>query len=101
MGDRLPRKLAAVLYADVVGYSHLTGEDEDATHRTLSEYLDLVSTTIVSHQGQVSEKLHSPCYSLLRGFCVTNSLTTGDSSAANWLSVASSMLGFRATHRRT
>ncbi len=35
MEDRLPRKLAAILYADVAGYSRLTGEDEDATHRTL------------------------------------------------------------------
>ena len=37
----LPRRLAAILYADVASYSHLTGEDEDATHRILSRYLDL------------------------------------------------------------
>ena len=37
---RLPRKLAAILYADVAGYSGPTGEDEDAAHRRLSEYLD-------------------------------------------------------------
>lgn len=53
MADRLPRKLAAILYADVAGYSRLTGEDEDATHLALSEYLDLISTTIESHRGQV------------------------------------------------
>ncbi|MEE9595264.1 MAG: tetratricopeptide repeat protein, partial [Acidiferrobacterales bacterium] len=53
MEDRLPRKLAAILYADVAGYSRLTGEDEDATHRTLSEYLDLISSTIECHRGQV------------------------------------------------
>ena len=53
MANRLPRKLAAILYADVAGYSRLTGEDEDATHRTLSEYLDLISNTIQSHGGQV------------------------------------------------
>ena len=53
MKDRLPRKLAAVLYADVAGYSRLTGEDEDATHRTLTEYLDLLSSTIESQGGQV------------------------------------------------
>jgi class 3 adenylate cyclase len=29
--DRLPRKLAAILYADVAGYSRLTGEDEEGT----------------------------------------------------------------------
>ena len=49
--DRLPRKLAAILYADVVGYSRLTGEDEDATHRKLREYLDLVSEVIAHKRG--------------------------------------------------
>ena len=53
MNDRLPRKLAAILYADVAGYSRLTGDDEDATHRSLSEYLNLISQTIESHRGQV------------------------------------------------
>ncbi len=53
MEDRLPRKLAAILYADVAGYSRLTGEDEDATHLALSEYLDLISATIASHRGEV------------------------------------------------
>lgn len=53
MEDRLPRKLAAVLYADVAGYSRLTGDDEDATHRTLSEYLDLISATVETHHGKV------------------------------------------------
>lgn len=53
MEDRLPRKLAAILYADVAGYSRLTGDDEDATHRALSEYLDLISNSIESHHGQV------------------------------------------------
>jgi class 3 adenylate cyclase/tetratricopeptide (TPR) repeat protein len=53
MTDRLPRKLAAILYADVAGYSRLTGDDEDATHRTLSKYLDLIAHTVDSHRGQV------------------------------------------------
>ena len=53
MEDHLPRKLAAILYADVAGYSRLTGEDEDATHRALSEYLDLIASAIESHRGQV------------------------------------------------
>jgi TolB-like protein/class 3 adenylate cyclase/Flp pilus assembly protein TadD len=53
MEGRLPRKLAAVLYADVAGYSRLTGQDEDATHRRLREYLDLISTTVEDHRGRV------------------------------------------------
>jgi adenylate cyclase len=53
MDERLPRKLAAILYADVAGYSRLTGDDEDTTHRALSEYLDLISETINTYHGEV------------------------------------------------
>jgi TolB-like protein/Tfp pilus assembly protein PilF len=51
--ERLPRRLAAILYADVAGYSRLTGEDEDSTHHRLSEYLDLISSTVDQHRGRV------------------------------------------------
>ena len=51
--DRLPRKLAAILYADVAGYSRLTGEDEDATHRCLSAYLDIVAANVSAYRGRV------------------------------------------------
>lgn len=50
---QLPRKLAAILYADVAGYSRLTGEDEDATHRRLSRDLDLIGAAIEQHEGRV------------------------------------------------
>jgi len=51
--DRLPRKLAAILYADVAGYSRLTGEDEDATHRRLSAYLDFISGSVEHQHGRI------------------------------------------------
>ena len=51
--DRLPRKLAAILYADVAGYSRLTGKDEDTTHRRLREYLDLIANQVTRHGGHV------------------------------------------------
>jgi adenylate cyclase len=51
--DRLPRKLAAILYADVAGYSRLTGDDEDSTHRKLGAYLDLISGEVTRHGGKV------------------------------------------------
>jgi adenylate cyclase len=47
------RRLSAVLYADVAGYSRLTGEDEERTHRLLSANLDLFAETIVAHHGTV------------------------------------------------
>ena len=49
----LQHKLAAILYADVEGYSRLTGADEAGTHRMLSSYLDLFSETIKAHRGEV------------------------------------------------
>ena len=49
----LSHKLAAILYADVEGYSRLTGADEAGTHRTLSAYLDLFAETIKAHRGEV------------------------------------------------
>lgn len=72
MEDKLPRKLAAILYADVADYSRLTGEDEDATHRRLSEYLDLASNSIGHHQGKV---VHYAGDAVLADFStVTNAL---------------------------
>jgi adenylate cyclase len=53
MDGHLPRKLAAILYADVAGYSRLTGQDEEQTHQKLSEYLDLIRDSIGQHHGSV------------------------------------------------
>jgi adenylate cyclase len=53
MSERLPRKLAAILYADVAGYSRLTGKDEDGTHRMLRASLDLIAEKIRQHDGRV------------------------------------------------
>ena len=53
MGTRLPRKLSAILYADVADYSRLTGEDEDATHLQLGECLDLIAHHVQAYRGQV------------------------------------------------
>ena len=51
--DRLPRKLAAILYADVAAYSRLTGDDEEGTHRQLSQHLDLIASKVEACMGRV------------------------------------------------
>jgi adenylate cyclase len=51
--ERVTRKLAAIFYADVAGYSRLTGEDEEGTHRRVSAYLDAITTSINKHNGKV------------------------------------------------
>ncbi len=53
MEERLPRKLAAILHADVAGYSRLAGEDEDTTHRRLKESLGLISRKVTGCHGHV------------------------------------------------
>ena len=47
------RKLAAILSADVEGYSRLMGEDEDATIRTLTSYRELMTNFIQQYRGRV------------------------------------------------
>jgi adenylate cyclase len=49
----LKRKLIAILYADVAGYSRLTGGDEEGTHRRVMEMLDFASAQIESGGGSV------------------------------------------------
>jgi adenylate cyclase len=48
----MERKLAAILCADVFGYSRLMGEDEEATLRTLSAYRKIIDRLIDSHRGR-------------------------------------------------
>ena len=46
-------KLTAIFYADVAGYSRLTGRDETGTHRRVMAALDLVSDRIKTGGGIV------------------------------------------------
>jgi adenylate cyclase len=51
--EGINRKLAAILQTDVVGYSRLMSEDEDATLRTLTSYIDRISYLIKHNHGNV------------------------------------------------
>jgi adenylate cyclase len=46
------RKLAAILCADVYGYSRLMGEDEEATLRTLTSHRKLIDSQLEQHHGR-------------------------------------------------
>src|SRR5262245_61371092 len=61
----LERKLAAILSADVKGYSRLMGEDEEATIRTLTAYRELITVLVQRHRGRVVD---SPGDNLLAEF---------------------------------
>ncbi len=47
------RKLAAILSADVVSYSRLMGDDEQATMDTLNAYRDVFRKHVSGHEGRV------------------------------------------------
>ena len=51
--ERPKRKLAAILSADVQGYSRLMGEDELATVEILKQYRKIIGTLVMDYQGRV------------------------------------------------
>ena len=61
----MERQLAAILYADVAGYSRLTGLDEEETHRKLDAGLNLLTDVITAHGGR---KIHEAGDAILAEF---------------------------------
>ena len=51
--DRVERRLAAILAADVVGYSQLMGIDEAGTARTLREHRAVTDALVAKHAGRI------------------------------------------------
>src|SRR5262245_44980977 len=51
--DGVQRRMAAILAADVVGYSRLMGKDEEGTLATLKMYREIIDALIAHHEGRV------------------------------------------------
>jgi adenylate cyclase len=52
--ERVERKLAAILAADVVGYSRLTGADEEGTiGRIQALRREIIDPAIAAHRGRI------------------------------------------------
>jgi adenylate cyclase len=51
--SQVERRLAAILAADVAGYSRLMGADEEGTLSTLNRYRGVMTQLIEDHQGRV------------------------------------------------
>ena len=52
--EGIERRLAAILSADVVGYSRLMEEDEDGTLSVLQAHrAELIDPTIAAHRGRI------------------------------------------------
>jgi adenylate cyclase len=72
--EGLKRKLAAILSADVVGYSRLMGDDEESTIRTLTIYRSAMTALIQQHRGRVVD---APGDNLLAEFTSAVDAVTG------------------------
>jgi class 3 adenylate cyclase len=81
----MKRQLAAILYADVAGYSRLTGQNEEQTHQMLSEALTLLTDTITACGGS---KVHEAGDAILAEFpSVTEAVDSAfefQKSMVNW-----------------
>ena len=56
--ERVKRKLSAILCADVVGYSHMMGEDETATLNALNTCdSKIIEPTVREHNGRIFKRL--------------------------------------------
>ena len=49
----MERRLAAILAADIVGYSRLMEADEEATLSTLKVYREVIEGLVADHRGRV------------------------------------------------
>ncbi len=54
--DTVERKLAAILSADVVGYSRLMAEDEEGTVRRLKQHREIIDGLIATITGVCSAR---------------------------------------------
>jgi class 3 adenylate cyclase len=59
------RKLAAILSADVVGYSRLMAEDEAGTIQTLTDYREEIAMLVRQHRGRLADFTGAACARLV------------------------------------
>jgi len=82
--EHLKRKLAAILSADVTGYSRLMREDEEATIQTLSAYREVISSLVNQHHGRVVDAVGD---NLLAEFASVVDAVQGAIAIQSWDSV--------------
>lgn len=74
----MKRQLAAILYADVAGYSRLTRDNEIDTHKRLDTALNLLTDIIAAHDGS---RVHEAGDAMLAEF---SSITSAVESAIDF-----------------
>jgi len=86
------RRLAAILAADVVGYSRLMGTDEEGTHERFKAHLvELIDPKIREHHGRVVKTTgdgvlaeFASVVDAVRCATATTSMATASTSRCGW-----------------
>jgi class 3 adenylate cyclase len=76
------RKLAAILSADVEGYSRLMDDDEEATVRTLTAYRTIIADLVQQFRGRIVD---TPGDNILAELLILRGTTSWQSSAVSWM----------------
>jgi class 3 adenylate cyclase len=63
--SRVGRKLAAIVAADVAGYSRLMGLDEVGTARTLREHRKVTHALVAKHGGRLVKLVGAQMHHLI------------------------------------
>ena len=61
MKDQKNRKLAAILFADIVGYTALMQRDEATANVLLGKFHNTLNTKVVFHKGEVINNYGDGC----------------------------------------
>jgi hypothetical protein len=70
VGERVERRLAAILAADVAGYSRLMGQDEEGTLDALKALRkSLIDPKITEHRGRIVRTTEMARWQSLRTRC--------------------------------
>src|SRR5947207_13902177 len=64
--ERVERKLAAILAADIAGYSRLMGADEEGTLARLKSCRVVIDGLIAAHRGRIFRTTRAAAQSLAR-----------------------------------
>ena len=89
VADTLPRRLAAILHLDVVGFSRLTHDNEDATYRTLQNYLRDIDAIIKNRGGRTADRSGN---NLLAVFPVAADSVMAAVNIQEWLTTKNAVL---------
>ena len=60
MPSKDKRKLAAIMFADVVGYSRMMASNEERTLELLKDFENICSSIISKHDGEIIKKAKHP-----------------------------------------